>query len=151
MSRRGTGRSHRSTTFSRQAVRRDRHGRSGRSPVTGPHLPPLKNRVDLFDTTVATTVDFLRSTWSDDLADVRYEIGAMPITNQERDGIDRWYVDSAERRIILYRVPIQRLSKLHINDELHQRMMIESCVFRATAELLGKDPWDLGPDRFRFF
>jgi hypothetical protein len=28
-------------------------------------------------------------------------------------------------------------------------MMIESCVFRAVAELLGKDPWDLAPERFR--
>jgi hypothetical protein len=26
---------------------------------------------------------------------------------------------------------------------------VESCVFRAVAELLGKDPWDLAPDRFR--
>jgi hypothetical protein len=30
-------------------------------------------------------------------------------------------------------------------------MVIESCVFRGIAELLGKDPWDLAPDRFRHF
>jgi hypothetical protein len=36
-----------------------------------------------------------------------------------------------------------------INAGLHKRMMIESCVFRAVAELLGKDPWDLAPERFR--
>jgi hypothetical protein len=30
-------------------------------------------------------------------------------------------------------------------------MMIESCVFRAVAELLGKDPWDLAPDRYRSY
>jgi len=30
-------------------------------------------------------------------------------------------------------------------------MMIEGAVFRAAAQYLGKDPWDLGPDRFRYF
>jgi hypothetical protein len=38
---------------------------------------------------------------------------------------------------------------VHRNDELHRRMLVESCVFRAVAELLGKDPWDLAPERFR--
>jgi len=74
----------------------------------------------------------------------------MPAQNSGTDGVDRWFVDRARRRIILYRLPIQRMSKLHRNDELHQRMMVESCVFRAVAELLGKDPWDLGPERYRF-
>ena len=41
------------------------------------------------------------------------------------------------------------LSRLHRYDDLHRRMMVESCVFRAVAELLGKDPWDLAPERFR--
>jgi hypothetical protein len=41
------------------------------------------------------------------------------------------------------------MSRLHRYDDLHRRMMVESCVFRAVAELLGKDPWDLAPDRFR--
>jgi hypothetical protein len=54
------------------------------------------------------------------------------------------------RRIIVYRLPIERLSHLHRNDDLHRRMMIESCVFRAAAEYLDRDPWDLGPERFRF-
>ena len=30
-------------------------------------------------------------------------------------------------------------------------MFIESCVFRAVAELLGKDPWDIAPERYRHF
>jgi len=64
-------------------------------------------------------------------------------------GVDRWRVYPNERRIVLYRLPIERLSKLHRYDELHRRMMIESCVFRAVAELIGKDPWELAPDRYR--
>jgi hypothetical protein len=123
-----------------------------RSSATGPHLPPLNNRIDLFEVTVATTADYLRGAWPEELADVRYEIAAMPRTaGGPSETVPRWTTLPAERRIVLYRLPIQRMSRLHRNDELHRRMMIESCVFRATAELLGKDPWDLGPERFRFF
>ena len=53
--------------------------------------------------------------------------------------------------IVLYRLPIERLSHLHREDELHRRMMIEGAVFRAAAEYLDRDPWDLGPERFRYF
>jgi lambda repressor-like predicted transcriptional regulator len=28
-------------------------------------------------------------------------------------------------------------------------MLIESCVYRAVADLLGKDPWELAPGRYR--
>ncbi|SFO05029.1 metallopeptidase family protein [Mycetocola miduiensis] len=140
----------RSSTYARRAVRHDRHGRSERSPATGPHLDPLKNRIDSFDMTVAAAADFLRSAWPDDLAKVRFEVGAMPLGILPDGTVPRWWTSSSEGRIVLYRLPIQRMSKLHRDDELHQRMMIESCVFRATAELIGKDPWDLGPDRFHF-
>ena len=44
---------------------RDRHGRGIRSSATGPFLPPLNTRIDLFDMTVASTVDYLRSVWPD--------------------------------------------------------------------------------------
>ena len=30
-------------------------------------------------------------------------------------------------------------------------MMVECSVFRAAAEYLDRDPWDLGPERFRYF
>jgi hypothetical protein len=53
--------------------------------------------------------------------------------------------------VVLYRLPIERLQHLHVDDEAHQRMYVESCVFRAVADLLGKDPWDLAPDRFHHF
>lgn len=136
----------------RRAVRHDRHGRAARSSATGPHLAPLTSRIDLFDMTVATTADFLRGAWPDELNGVRFEVGAMPPGNRSPlETVPRWWTSASERRIVLYRLPIQRMSRLHRNDDLHRRMMIESCVFRATAELIGKDPWDLGPDRFRFF
>jgi hypothetical protein len=130
---------------------RNRHGRGARGPVTGPHLPMLHNRIDLFELTVASTADYLKGLWPSDLADVRFEVAAAPATALGDEEVERWRVDPATRRIILFRVPIQRLSRLHRNDELHRRLLVESCVFRAGAELLGKDPWDLAPERFRHY
>ena len=128
---------------------RDRHGRGIRAAVTGPHLPLLRSRADTFEMTVASTAEYLKDLWPEELSDVRFEIAGMPAELGASPAVDRWRVSARDRRVILYRLPIERLSRLHRYDELHKRMMVESCVFRAVAELLGKDPWDLAPDRFR--
>ena len=117
--------------------------------MTGPHLPLLRSRADIFDETVASTAEYLKDLWPDQLDGVSFEVAAMPAQLGESPAVDRWRVIVAERRVILYRLPIERLSRLHRYDDMHKRMMIESCVFRAVAELLGKDPWDLAPDRYR--
>ncbi|MBU4466259.1 MAG: metallopeptidase family protein [Actinobacteria bacterium] len=114
-----------------------------------PPLPPLDTRIDRFDLAVGTAAEFLRSAWPE-LQDVRFEIGNFPPAPHE-SGIPRWDVLIEQKRIVLYRIPIERLSHLHRDDDVHRRMMIESCVFRAAAEFLGRDPWDLGPERFRYF
>lgn len=129
---------------------RDRHGRGIRAAVTGPHLPVLRSRADLFDLTVASTAEYLKDVWPAELASVSFEVAGLP-SDVAGTGLDRWRVFRAERRVVLYRLPIERLSRLHKYDEPHRRMMVESCVFRAVAELLGKDPWDLAPERFRHF
>ncbi len=128
---------------------RDRHGRGIRSSVTGPHLPPLTTRLDVFDMTVASTAEYLKDMWPDELASVSFEVAGLPSGIRPGGGVDRWRVSVPERRVTLYRLPIERLARLHRHDEMHRRMLIESCVFRAVAELLGKDPWDLAPERFR--
>lgn len=134
-----------------RAGSRDRHGRGLRSAVTGPHLPLLQTRADVFDMTVSATAEYLKDMWPDELAAVSFEVAGLPSKLDSTSRVDRWLVIVPERRIILYRLPIERLARLHDHDELHRRMMIESCVFRAVAELLGKDPWDLAPERFRHF
>ena len=128
---------------------RDRHGRGIRAAVTGPHLPLLWSRADIFDSSVASTAEYLKDVWPAELANVSFEVAGLPAELGNSSGVDRWRVFPAEHRIVLYRLPIERLSRLHKYDAMHRRMMIESCVFRAVAELLGKDPWDLAPDRFR--
>jgi hypothetical protein len=128
---------------------RDRHGRGIRAAVTGPHLPMLRTRTDVFDQTVASTAGYLKDLWPDELAGVHFEVAALPPDPVPGGIVDRWLVLAPQRRIILFRLPIERMARLHRRDELHRRMMIESCVFRAVAELLGKDPWELAPPRFR--
>ncbi|WP_344783287.1 metallopeptidase family protein [Microbacterium kribbense] len=113
-----------------------------------PPLPPLETRFDRFDLTVGTAAEFLRSAW-EELRDVGFEVADMP-AESDTEGIPRWLIDRKGHRVVLYRIPIERLSRLHRVDDLHRRVEIESCVFRAAAEYLGRDPWDLGPERFRF-
>jgi hypothetical protein len=127
---------------------RDRHGRGIRAAVTGPQLPPLRTRAEVFDATIAATAQYLKDLWPDELANTHFEVADLPAAS-DTSGVRRWLVIAPEHRIILFRLPIERLARLHRKDEFHRRMMIESCVFRAVAELLGKDPWDLAPDRFR--
>ncbi|MGV8970181.1 MAG: metallopeptidase family protein [Microbacteriaceae bacterium] len=145
---------------SSRGLARDRHGRGVRAAVTGPYLPLLSSRANVFDQTVASAAQYLRDVWPAELEAVSFEVAAVPASiggeypsaggsAADETGVDRWRVFAVERRIVLYRLPIERLSKLHKYDELHRRMMIESCVFRAVAELIGKDPWDLAPDRYR--
>lgn len=130
---------------------RDRHGRGLRSSVTGPHLPMLHTRADFFDSCVASAVEYLRTVWPDELARVRFDVMALPPGPTHPDGLERWRVDHRAMRVVLFRIPIQRLAHLHRDDDWHRRSYIESCVFRAVAELLGRDPWDLAPERFRHF
>ncbi|MFT4260646.1 hypothetical protein [Microbacterium sp.] len=128
----------------RRGARHGRHGRLGRSEVVRPPLAPLDGRIDRFDLVVGTAVEFLRGSWSE-LEEVRFEIGAMPL--REVDGeVPRWYIDREHRRIVLFRLPIERLLPPGHDDAAHRRMAIEGAVFRAAAEYVGREPWDLGHD-----
>lgn len=140
--------SRRGTPVSARSGSRDRHGRGIRSSVTGPYLPPLSTRAETFESTVAATAGYLRDLWPDELAETRFEVAGLPADRGTGNGVARWKVIPAEQRVILFRLPVERLTRLHRSDAIHRRMLVESCVFRAVAELLGKDPWELAPDRY---
>lgn len=109
-----------------------------------PPLPPLDGRLDRFEITVGSAVEYLRGSW-EELREVRFEIAAMP-THDRGDGIPLWRVDHLTQRVTLFRVPIERLLPKGHDDGLHRRAAIESAVFHAAAEYVGRDPWELGPD-----
>ena len=120
-----------------------------RSSITGPALANPNSRLAFFDRVARATVDYLQSAFEDELRDVRIEFCSVPTNFKPDQGPALYRIDREDKSILLYRVPIQRMSKLHKDDALHRQMMVESVVFRAVAELLGKDPWDLGPERYR--
>lgn len=136
-----------------RSTSRDRHGRGLRSSAAGPRLPFLQTRIELFDDIVAGAAEYLRDLWPDDLDGVVFEVAALPAADTG-SRLARWHVDSSRRRIVMYRLPIERLARPHEprsgqDAAWDHRMLIEGCVFRAVGELLGKDPWDLAPDRYR--
>ena len=128
---------------------RARHGRAGRSSLAGPHLPLVNTRRDLFETTVRASADYLVDLWPHELSALTIEVLPMPDQPEQVEGVARWRVVPQRSLVVLYRIPIERMSRLHRDDDWHRRLMVESCVFRAVGELIGKDPWELAPDRFR--
>lgn len=128
----------------RRGARHGRHGRVGRSDVVRPPLAPLDGRLDRFDAIVGGAVEYLRGAW-EDLRDVRFEVSSMP-THERGDGIPLWRVDHSTRRVTLYRVPIERLLPKGHDDALHRRVAVESAVFHAAAEYIGREPWELGAE-----
>jgi len=104
-----------------------------------PPLPPLDGRVDRFDLTIGAAVEFLRGTWPE-LQEVRFEIGALP-ANADADGIPRWHVDQAERRIVLFRIPIAQRSLT--NHDLED--LVWSVVLERLSEVWHISPDDLDP------
>src|SRR5690606_40648654 len=106
--------------------------------------PPLAGRRDRFEVTVGSAVEYRRGS-GEELRDVRFESAAMPLHDRE-DGIPRWRVDHVMRRVSLFRVPIERLLPKGHDDALHRRVAIESAVFHAAAEYVGREPWELGPE-----
>jgi hypothetical protein len=115
--------------------------------------------VDLFDDIVAQTATYLRELWPDELDDVTFEVAGLPSGRPDTAGgstakIERWHVDAGRRSVTMYRLPIERLARQHearqqADAEWEHRVLIEGYVFRAVGDLLGKDPWDLAPDRYR--
>ncbi|GAA3588316.1 metallopeptidase family protein [Klugiella xanthotipulae] len=135
------------STARRRGVHANRHGRGMRSPVSGPELPILYNRIAAFDRVAGGTVEYLRSLWPGELDRVRFDFVSIPVTPSPEPVTEPqlWRVDAANHRITFYRVPLQRSGKLHVEDAAHRRMFIEYAVYSAVAEYLGKEPWELLP------
>lgn len=133
-----------------RGLARGRHGRAVRSSVAGPYLPMLTGRVPRFEQTVVDTLGYLRSRFPERLDHVRVSIGTMaPDAQHPESGMDRWHVAGPDH-LILYRIPIDRLAKLHCSDPVHYRLHVERILLEGIGELLGMDPWDLMPDHDDF-
>lgn len=80
--------------------------------------------------------------------DIQVEMTLLP-SGERADGVPRrWTALRSERRVILYRLPIERGAKLHRDDDWHRRNNIETCVIEAIADVIDIDPYELAPNRY---
>ena len=131
-----------------RGVNRDRHGRGIRQPLLS-NLLRNGGRHSSFEQIVAGTCEYLKNAWPEELIDLNWEVIDAPSIKPESKGVRRWAVKRDEMTIVIYRVPIERLGHHSRADALHERMHIEEYVFAAVGHLIGKDPWDLVPERYR--
>lgn len=125
---------------------RGRHGRGTRSSVAGPFLPMLTGRAPRFELAVVQAAVMLRSMHPELLAGLRLSVADVPEVCRNHDGIDRWHALPPDR-VVLFRVPIDRLVHLHCPDPAHYREHVERCLAEAIADLHGLDPWEVLPER----
>lgn len=126
------------------------HGRSRRglrSLVSGPIVSAKRKRSQGFSDTVEAMVDYLKKLAPDELDGLTVVIHAMPDQPLGVRGVSRYHVDKKTKTIRFFRIPIERLGHHHPGDRWYERMVVESVVIKAVAELIGVDPWRLMPGR----
>ena len=121
--------------------RRDRHERGLRRPILAGLFRVGDSRLASFGQIVAGTCDYLKNAWPEELANLRWRVIDAPAIKDSAEAVARWSVNN--------RLPIERMGHSRRPDALDERMHIEQYVFTAVGELIGKDPWELIPDRFR--
>lgn len=128
---------------------RFRHGRSHRSVLSGKNLTPIMTRKLSFDRIIGDTVDYLRHSLGEELSDTSFEIASLPdrgtLTHKISAGEQPlWFTDREAQRVVLYRLPIERLSRRRGGNAFEKQLLMESAVFRAVSELLGRELWNFG-------
>jgi hypothetical protein len=96
-----------------------------------------------FEQIVQGAVEFLKSSWPEELGELRCQIFDTPPIGASTGAVKRWAIKPETMTIVIYRVPIERLGHARRSDPLHERMHIEEYVFQAAANLIGKEPWEL--------
>jgi hypothetical protein len=126
---------------------RRRHGRAARGSLSS-HLG-VKAPLGFFETVVSQSVEFLKLSWPEELEHLRWRVLDSPMFPEGIFEVPRYSVNPSEFRITIYRIPIERLTHHRRTDRLDERFHIEQYVFQAVADLLGKDPGDIIPDRYK--
>ena len=127
---------------------RRRHGRAPRSDVRGIAAANNGGRSALFVDVARDIINYLCDVQPELMRGVRVDMALLP-QGELADGVPRlWTAQRAERRVIVYRLPIEKGAKLHRNDDWHRRNNIETCIIEAIAEVIDIDPVELAPNRY---
>jgi len=122
---------------------RDRHGRGIRHSLSGSLYKTGASNSDQFANIIASTCDYLRETWPNELGNLSWKIMDAPVLGVNSTRVKRWSARVETMTIVIYRLPILRLDNLTGNHPVEDRVRIEHYVFEAAAELIGKEPWQL--------
>ena len=121
-----------------------------RSAVTGPQLPLTSTRESLFVDWVSDAAAHAKSLWPEELATVRFRLSDVPRDlPQDVHRVPLWHVDRDADVITLFRVVYERMLRPQLEGDWHERFTVEGAVYRAVAEYLGRDPWEVAPDRYQ--
>lgn len=134
-----------------RGLARGRHGRGIRSSLAGRYLPRLSGRALDFELAADDTANYVRAVAPELMRGVEVEVARMPQGNLNDDGVDRWRIEAAPGgggRIVLFRVPTERFETLHCDDPIHLRALVERTLLDAIADLHGREPWEVAPDRY---
>lgn len=119
---------------------RSRHGRELRSSVAGPFLPQLTGRIPRFFQVVTETVGFLQAVAPDLMAEVSVTVAGMPRADASNpDAAGMWGLDRTLKRVVIYRVPVERMARMSLSNPADQPMFreyVERVVMSAVNELL---------------
>lgn len=119
---------------------RSRHGRELRSSVAGPYLPQLTGRIPRFFQVVTETVGFLQAVAPDLMEDVSVTVAGMPPAYaMGQDAARLWGLDRTLKRVVIYRVPVERMARVSLSDPADQPMFreyVERVVMSGVNELL---------------
>lgn len=127
---------------------RSRHGRTPRSDVRGIAAPDRGGRNAFFVDVAREVINYLCDVQPERMAGVRVDMGLLP-SGELADGQPRlWSAIRAEKRVVVYRIPIERMTKLHRDDPWHRRNNIETVIIDAIADLLDIDPFEFAPNRY---
>lgn len=127
---------------------RSRHGRGPRSNPRGVSSIHSMDRNRLFVDSAQDVMAYLMETRPNLMTGLRVDMALLPAGDIPLGGDGRWSISRPKRHVIVYRLPIERLTRLHKQDDWHRRNNIETTVIEAIADLLAMDPYDLAPGRY---
>jgi hypothetical protein len=122
---------------------RDRHGRGVRHSLSGALYKTGGTGFDSFASIVNATCEYLKERWPNELGNLKHQVVDAPIIGPNSQFVRRWAVRPESNMIIIYRLPILRLSHKETVNATEERIRIEHHIFEAAAELIGKEPWEL--------
>lgn len=122
------------TSGSERGTFRNRRGKDRyRAPLVSERVQRATG-MTYFEQIVASTCDYMRSTWPKELKELRWVVeDDAPLVGDE---VKRYSVNRENMTITMYRRPIERLTHNHRTDSHDERMHIEHFVFHAVEELM---------------